>query len=250
MKERLQKVLARHGVASRRKAEGIISLGRVTVNGEIAVVGQAVDLDHDRIAVDGSELRARPASIYVALHKPTGYVTSLRSTHGERLVKELVNVPERLVPVGRLDRETSGLLLLTNDGEWLNRIAHPRYEVEKEYWALVRGRVNAGEIERLREGMLLSDGAKTAPATVHVVERHGGDTAVNITVVEGRKRQIRLMLEAIRHPAFELRRTRIGPLSLSGLGPGEWRFLTEKEVLDLDDRRDPHSIAVPASRSH
>jgi len=229
MKERLQKVLAWRGVSSRRAAEDLIAAGEVTVNGRTAVIGDSVDPDADVILVGGWPV-GRPARMYLALHKPRGYVSSVRRTHGEATVLDLVPVGSRVYPVGRLDKDTSGLLLLSNDGEWANVVAHPRYRVEKEYLALVRGTPSAASLRRLREGVALPDGGTTAPATVVSRGRVDGDTLLSITVIQGKKRQIRLMAEAMGNPVITLSRVRIGPLKLGDLPEGEWRHLESEEV--------------------
>lgn len=229
MQERLQKVLAAAGLASRRGAEEIIRAGRVTVNGHPAVLGQAVDSGRDVVLVDGRPL-TREQAVYLALNKPPGYVTSRRSTHGELTVLDLVHVPERVFPVGRLDKDTAGLLLLTNDGAWANLISHPRYQIEKEYVALVRGVPSLATITQLEQGIELRDGTVTAPAEVKVRRRVEGNTLLDITLVEGKKRQIRLMAAVMGHPALRLERVRVGPVELGSLAPGNMRPLTTQEV--------------------
>lgn len=230
MKERLQKVLSSRGVASRRKAEEMIASGEITVNGSVAQVGDLVEPETDLILVRGKALEQEVGPTYLALNKPRGYVTSLRSTHGERTVMDLVDIAERVYPVGRLDKETSGLLLLTNDGDWANIVTHPRYMVEKEYRAVVREQPSADALERLRSGVLLPDGSTTAPAQVSIVSRGGANMLLSITVVEGKKRQIRLMAEAVGHPVIDLTRVRVGPITLGSLGEGAWRRLTDEEI--------------------
>ena len=228
--ERLQKVLASHGIASRRGAEDIISEGRVTVNGVIATLGQRVTLGPDRIVVDGREIVAREEIRYVALNKPVGIVSSLRSTHGERTVTELVALDERIFPVGRLDKETSGLLLLTNDGEWANLVTHPRYQVEKEYVLVVRGRPSTAALTAMRTGVTLPDGSITAPAQVDLNQSREDKSYLSVTVIEGKKRQLRLMAAAIGHSVVSLRRVRVGSIRLAGLPEGRWRPLSTEEV--------------------
>jgi 23S rRNA pseudouridine2605 synthase len=223
--ERLQKVLAATGWGSRRVCEELIAAGRVTVNGEVAALGRRVDVDVDRIEVDGAPVGVRPGLVYYLLNKPAGVVTTAKDTHGRRTVVELVPHEPRVFPVGRLDADTEGLLLLTNDGELANRVAHPRHGVEKEYLAEVAGgTVPAGAIRRLREGVELDDGV-TAPALVSQPE----PGVLRLTIHEGRNRQVRRMCEAIGHPVRRLVRTRIGPLSDRSLKPGAWRPLTDAE---------------------
>lgn len=230
VKERLQKVLSAAGVASRRRAEEIIAAGEVTVNGRVARLGELVDLPSDVILVRGQPISAETTRVYLALNKPRGIVTSLRSTHGERTIMELVDVGARVYPVGRLDKETSGLLLLTDDGDWANHVTHPRYGVEKEYRALLQGRPGEEALRQLREGVRLPDGTVTAAARVVRLRDEGSGTWLTITVTEGKKRQIRLMAEAIRHPIIELQRVRIGAIRLGGLPEGQWRRLSDEEV--------------------
>lgn len=234
MRERLQKILASAGIASRRAAEAMIVAGDVTVNGRRAELGQRADPTTDDILIRGHRLPThRP--VYLAMNKPAGIVTSLRSTHGERTVAELVATPERIFPVGRLDRETTGLLLLTNDGDWANLVTHPRFGVEKEYLAHVDGEPSRATLEQLRRGVKLPDGTLTAPAGAQLVSSQRGTSLVKITVTEGKKRQIRLMLAAVGHPVRSLERTRIGPLQLGRLQPGQVRYLSLKEVESVRD---------------
>jgi len=231
VKGRLQKVLAAAGVSSRRAAESLIVAGRVSVNGEIALIGTSADSDCDIIAIDGRSIRPAPSHAYLALHKPAGFVTSLRSTHGEATVRDLLSgVGQRVVPAGRLDRDTAGLLLLTSDGAWANIVTHPRYGVEKEYLARVRGRIRDGEVRHLREGLMLPDGTRTHPARVEVIDRNLEASRLSVTVMEGKKRQIRLMAEAVGHPIFDLRRVRVGSVTLGALEEGGWRHLHEWEI--------------------
>lgn len=236
MRGRLQKVMSAAGVSSRREAESLIGEGKVLVNGDVARLGQTVDTDADVILVQGRPLNAGLARRYIALNKPAGVVSSLRSTHGEPTVADLVSVRGRVFPVGRLDKETTGLLLLTDDGEWANQVTHPRYGVEKEYLAVVEGMPSAHDLSYLRGGVLLTGGVATAPARVRKVRSSGGTTELSITVIEGKKRQIRLMFEAVGHPVLSLRRVRIGEIGVGNLAPGEWRELRDSEVEGLRER--------------
>jgi 23S rRNA pseudouridine2605 synthase len=230
--ERLQKVLAATGWGSRRACEELIAGGRVQVNGEVAVLGRRVDPDNDLIEVDGAPVGVRPGLAYYVLNKPAGVVTTARDTHGRRTVVELVPAEPRVFPVGRLDAETEGLLILTNDGELANRIAHPSMGVEKEYLADVEvtsGRgVSRAAIRALRDGVELDDGP-TAPAKV----TQPTPGVLRITIHEGRNRQVRRMCEAVGHPVRRLVRVRVGPLSDRRLKPGEWRTLSPAEVRQL-----------------
>src|SRR5947209_18680347 len=246
-RERLQKVLAARGVSSRREAERMIREGRVRVNEQTAVLGQQVDPENDRIEVDGVPLPSHPRPLYLALNKPAGYVTSLRSTHGEPLVMDLVDLPDRLLPLGRLVRDTTGLLLLTNDGEILNHVTHPRYEVEREYRAVVSGRPGQEDLDMLRSGVVLPDGSKTGPAEVEIAGYRGAGTVLRLVVWEGKKRQIRLMCSAVGHPVLDLCRVRIGPVRLGTLAPGRWRHLTLTEVSQLAS--DGHDAAPGSGAS-
>ena len=227
--ERLQKVLAATGWGSRRVCEELIAAGRVTVNGEVAVLGRRVDADRDMIEVDGAPVGVRPGLVHYLLNKPAGVVTTARDTHGRPTVVELVPDEPRVFPVGRLDVDTEGLLLLTNDGELANRVAHPRHGIDKEYLATVGGGpVSPGAIRRLRDGVELDDGV-TAPAKVS----QPSPGVLRITIHEGRNRQIRRMCEAVGHPVVRLVRTRIGPITDRKLKPGEWRELSSDEVREL-----------------
>jgi 23S rRNA pseudouridine2605 synthase len=227
--ERLQKVLATRGWGSRRLCEELIAAGRVTVNGEVAELGRRVDPEHDHVEVDGAPVGTRPDLVHYLLNKPAGVVTTARDTHGRPTVVDLVPPEPRVFPVGRLDAGTEGLLLLTNDGELANRIAHPRHGLDKEYLATVAGgRVSPGALRRLRQGVEL-DGVQTAPAKVSQPE----SGVLRITIHEGRNRQVRRMCDAIGHPVTRLVRTRIGPVHDRRLAPGAWRALSADEVRRL-----------------
>lgn len=224
--ERLQKVLAERGWGSRRACEELIAAGRVTVNGEVAVLGRRVEADRDRVEVDGAPVGLRPGLVYYLLNKPAGVVTTASDTHGRRTVVELVPDEPRVFAVGRLDLDTEGLLLLTNDGDLAHHLTHPSRGIEKEYLVEVAGGpVAAGKLRVLREGVELDDGL-TAPAKV----AQPSPGVLRITIHEGRNRQVRRMCEAIGHPVRRLVRTRIGPLRDQQLAPGEWRLLTVDEV--------------------
>jgi len=223
---RLNAYLARAGVASRRGADELIKAGRVTVNGERGQLNTFVG-PNDRVDVDGEPVSAQGLA-YVLLHKPAGVVTTARDPQGRRTVVELVDVAERVVPVGRLDVDTTGALLLTNDGPLAHRLAHPRYGVEKVYEADVEGEPDAAALRVLAEGVELDDGI-TAPATVRCL----APSRVELALHEGRNRQVKRMLEAVGHPVRRLHRSVYAGLTLQGLAPGEWRKLEPREVAAL-----------------
>ncbi len=227
-RERLQKALARAGLGSRRTCEGFIADERVTVNGVVATLGDRVDPDQDEVTVDGVVVGVRPGLVHYVLNKPAGVVTTADDPQGRPTVIELVPSEPRVHPVGRLDLDTEGLLLLTNEGELTHRLTHPSFGVDKEYLAEVEGIPSRGALRRLREGVDLDDG-RTAPARVSLL----GDHLLRLTIHEGRNRQVRRMCEAVGHPVTRLVRTRIGPLTDRTLGPGEWRELTGAEVQEL-----------------
>jgi 23S rRNA pseudouridine2605 synthase len=227
---RLAKYLAHAGVASRRSAEALVAAGRVTVAG-VVVTDPARDVDEDsRVALDGRALTGAEPRVLYALNKPVGVISTARDTHGRPTVVELVPARGlRLYPVGRLDVDSSGLILLTNDGELANRLTHPRYEVSKTYRAKLGGGPISGEALRaLRAGVALEDGP-TAPARVRRLGAPGSNL-LELSIHEGRNRQVRRMCEAVGHPVLELERTRFGPLGLDGLAPGAHRLLGRREV--------------------
>ena len=227
--ERVQKVLARAGIGSRRHCEELIEAGRVSVNGRVATLGDKVDIETDQVAVDGVAIGTRPGLVYYLLNKPAGVVTSVGDPHGRTSVSDLVPSEPRVHPVGRLDQDTEGLLLLTNDGDLTHRLTHPSFGVEKEYVAEVTGEPSRGDVRALREGVLLEDGM-TAPAKVSLV----GPNVLRLTIHEGRNRQVRRMCEAVGHPVVRLVRTRIGPIADRRLAPGAWRTLAQDEVRALE----------------
>jgi 23S rRNA pseudouridine2605 synthase len=227
--ERLQKVLARGGQGSRRVCEDLIAAGRVTVDGEVAVLGRRIDVATARVEVDGILLPVAPDLVYYLLNKPDDVVTTASDTHGRRTVLDLVPAEPRVFSVGRLDRATEGLLILTNDGALAQLLTHPSHGVEKEYVAEVEGGTpGAGELRALRQGVELEDGL-TAPAGVGVL----APGVLRLVIHEGKNRQVRRMCEAIGHPVRRLVRTRIGPLRDTTLAPGTWRALTAAEVRAL-----------------
>ncbi len=226
--ERLQKVMARAGVGSRRACEELIADGRVTVNGAVASLGDRVDSSRDEIEVDGALVPVAEGLVHYLLNKPAGVVTTAADPHGRPTVVELVPAAPRVFPVGRLDAATEGLLILTNDGPLAHRLTHPRFGVEKEYVVSVTGQPTPGAVRALRTGVMLDDGM-TAPARVSL----RGPSVLRIVIHEGRNRQVRRMCEAVGYPVERLVRTRIGPVSDRRLPPGHWRPLTEAEVRAL-----------------
>lgn len=235
---RLAKFLAHAGVASRRAAEGIVGDGRVTVDGEVVTDPARAVNESNAVELDGRRVEPEPHEVH-ALNKPVGVVSTARDTHGRPTVVQLVRSRRRLYPVGRLDVETTGLILLTNDGELAERLMHPRYGIEKVYRARVQpGRLSPRALGMLREGVQLEDG-RTAPAQV----RQPATGVVELTIREGRKRQVRRMLEAVGHRVVELERVAFGPLGLRGLEPGKSRRLTKAEVERLRRATEPRGRA-------
>lgn len=232
--ERIQKVLARAGVASRRAVEEMVAQGRITVNGQPARLGQRIDPEHDAVAVDGISVGLRADLVYYLLNKPSGVVSTADDPQGRPTVVEMVPAEPRVFPVGRLDADTEGLLVLTNDGELAHRLTHPSFGVDKEYLAEVEGRPSRGTLRQLREGVELDDGLARAVA-VSLPE----PSAVRIVVHEGRNRLVRRMCEALGHPVLRLVRTRIGPLADRKLAPGQWRELSPREVRELERSATP-----------
>lgn len=231
MQGRVQKIIANHGICSRRKAEQLIRDFKVSVNGKPARIGDSADSDRDIIIVDGVRLR-QPKKIYVILNKPVGVETTLKSESHKQTVIEMVSMRERLIPAGRLDVDSRGLVFLTNDGEMANRVMHPRYVIDKVYYIKVRGIIPDEKLEQLRKGVKLSDGL-TAPAEVKVLSRRHLTTELSMKIHEGRKRQIRRMIEAVGFKVLDLSRTRVGPLNLRGISEGKFRELRKKELKEL-----------------
>ena len=229
--ERLQKVLAQRGFGSRRVCEELIEKGRVTVNGEPAQLGRRVDVQRDAVAVDGVAVGVRPDLVYYLLHKPYNVITTVKDTHDRVTVVELVPSEPRVFPVGRLDLDSEGLIILTNDGELTHHLTHPSFGVEKEYLVHVRcgpDGVPETALNKLRRGVELDDGI-TSPAKVGQVQ----PGVLRIVIHEGRHRQVRRMCDAVGHEVNRLVRTRIGTLVDATLKPGEWRLLTTQEVRSL-----------------
>lgn len=233
---RLQKYLAECGVASRRASEGLILAGRVRVNREVAEIGRTINPETDNVEVDGRPLATKTDKVYIVLNKPAGTVTTASDTHGRKTVVDCVRgAKARVFPVGRLDMDVEGVLLLTNDGELAHRLIHPSFEVKKIYQAWVRGHFGAEAQRRLENGVLLEDGM-TAPAGVEVLRKGNNSTLIQLTIHEGRKREVKRMCAEVGHPVRTLQRVAFGELRATGLRPGEWRYLHENEIDSLRTR--------------
>jgi 23S rRNA pseudouridine2605 synthase len=240
MEKRLQKILADMGVASRRKAEELIQEGRVTVNGRTAVLGEKADAGRDHIKVDGKLIAKLEPKVYLAFNKPPMVVTSLSDPEGRPTVKDYMKgIRYRVYPVGRLDFDSEGLLLFTNDGDFANAVLHPSKKVPKTYLVKVKGILGEEQLQKLRRGVRLDDGL-TAPAEVRKMRKLSSNSWLEVTIHEGRKRQIRRMLERVGHPVIRLQRTRIDGIGLGALKPGAFRALSQEEV---------ERIKYPAART-
>ncbi len=229
---RLQKYIAMSGASSRRGAEQLIEDGRVKVNGKlIREQGVKVEIGCDSVEVDGELLKVNDKKIYIALNKPVGYVTTVKDQFDRPTVVDLVakEIHTRLFPVGRLDYETEGLLLMTNDGDWANKVTHPRFESNKKYYAVLKGVLTIPELNKIRRGVVI-DGKKTSPAECEIMEIDMGMTLVEIIIHEGRNRQVRKMFEAVGHTVKALKRESIGIVELGNLPEGRWRYLTSSEI--------------------
>lgn len=230
---RLQKALADCGVASRRKAEELIAAGQVKVNGRVAKIGDKVDVKKDKITVNGKTLVTKVRNVYIMLHKPRGYITTMNDEMDRRCVAELVgDIPERIYPVGRLDRDSEGMLLMTNDGGFANAMSHPSMHVPKTYRVTVRPGITDDQLTQIAMGIVI-EGQKTAPANVRVLSQEPGRVVLEIVLYEGRNRQIRNMCEALGLEVARLKRIAVGPVKLGMLQPGDWRRLTAEEVKKL-----------------
>lgn len=230
MEERLQKFMARCGVASRRKCEEIITMGRVRVNDSlVAELGNKIDPDLDKVYVDDKLISIEENKVYIALNKPEGIVSTVKDEKGRKTILDLVEVKERIYPIGRLDYETSGLIILTNDGDIYNKVIHPREAINKVYMALLEGLPTEEEIHKFCNGIDI-DGYITAKADLQVLKRVGVNSSVRITIHEGRNRQIRKMCDEIDHSVINLKRVSVGEICLEDLEKGKWRNLTIKEI--------------------
>lgn len=231
MEERLQKVMSEFGVASRRKCEDMIINGRVKVNGcLITELGSKVDKEQDIIEVDGKTIKGCEGKIYILLNKPVGYITSAKDQFGRPTVLDLLNgISVRVFPIGRLDYDTEGLILLTNDGDITYTITHPKHNIEKTYRALIRGEASENDIESFNRGIAIEDYV-TSPARMEIIRYAKGNSVVDITIHEGKNRQVRKMCSAIGHEVIKLKRIRIGRIGLGELKTGEWRYLKDAEI--------------------
>ena len=230
---RLQKYMSENGIASRRKSEEMIEAGKVKVNGRVAILGDKVDPIRDKIVVSGKRVVRTKTKMYIMLHKPRGFVTTMSDELGRKCVSELVeDAGVRLFPVGRLDRNSEGLLLMTNDGAFSNMLTHPSRHVSKVYRVTVREKVTEDQLVKLTEGIML-DGTKTLPCDVHIIDKGENRTVLNIVLYEGRNRQIRRMCEAVGLTVIRLKRTEIAGVRLGMLPQGKWRELNEKEMQHL-----------------
>jgi len=234
MAERLQKLISQAGIASRRDAELLIQQGRVTINGKRAVLGDRADLSVDDVRVDGERLKINTPRLYIMLNKPMGVVTAVTPQHQEtrQTVRHLIPIEGHLYPAGRLDADSEGLVLMTNDGDLAERLTHPRYQKAKVYEVTVLGRIPDEALEIWSRGVMLDDGM-TLPVQIKVLDRNAQTSTLQITMTEGRKRQIRRVANTLGYPVQRLVRTHFATLSLGNLRPGEWRHLTETEVATL-----------------
>lgn len=247
--ERVQKILARAGYGSRRAAETLIDAGRVTVNGQVIALGSKADPEKDRILVDGRPVKLEEEQVYIAVYKPRGVLSTVTAPDPRPTVRDLVELPGTLFPVGRLDVDSEGLILLTNDGDLANRLTHPRYGHEKEYRVLVARRPDEEQLATWRRGVVLEEGYKTAPADVQVVETYGKGAWLRVILREGRKRQIRETGSLLGLPVVRIIRVRIGTLLLGSLKPREWRRLTSQEISALKGKGDARTPGRKVTRA-
>ncbi|MGB4596223.1 MAG: pseudouridine synthase [Anaerolineaceae bacterium] len=231
--ERVQKILAAAGFGSRRFCETIIEAGRVKVNGKVIHLGDKADPESDAITLDGRMIRTSIKKIYIALNKPKGYLSDIDDAHPAPTVNDLIGLDEKLFSVGRLDMDSEGLILMTNDGEMGNRLTHPRYRHDKEYEVFVIKEPDTEQLEIWRRGVVMEDGYRTLPAQVEVMTNSNNGSWLRIIMREGKKRQIRKVGSRIGLPVAVIKRVRIGSLKLGNLKTGEWRYLSPKEVSDL-----------------
>lgn len=244
MEERLQKILAQAGLGSRRGCEELIRAGRVLVNGQTATLGMKANPQTDQIQVDGEPLKTGGAPVYILLNKPRGVLSAAYSPEGRQTVVDLINIPTRVYPVGRLDIDSEGLILLTNDGELTNQLTHPRYEHEKEYRVLVGRRPDEEQLQAWRRGIVLEDGFRTSPADVRLDKITGDVAWLTVILKEGHKRQIREMGASTGLPVLRIIRVRMGSLQLGTLKSKEWRYLTAEEINELKNPSAPAKKAA------
>lgn len=236
MEERLQKFLANSGIDSRRKCEQYILEGKVKVNGQVVTeLGVKINPEKDEVIFNGKKVQPKDNLVYILLNKPIGYVTTMKEQFGRDKVTDLVHVKERIIPVGRLDMYTSGALILTNDGDFIYKVTHPKNEVTKTYTVTLKGQVSNEEVSKLRDGVVLDDGFKTSPAKVKRImeDKENNKTRLEIVIHEGKNREVRRMCEAIDKKVLALHRSKIGKISLDGLTLGKWRYLKEDEIRSL-----------------
>ncbi len=248
---RIQKLLSDQGIMSRRKAEQYIAAGRITVNGHTARPGHPVNAARDIVAVDGHRVNfvRKKENVYIALYKPRGYVTTTSDELGRKCITELTkDAPSRVYPVGRLDKLSEGLILLTNDGEFANRVMHPSHSIKKTYRVTVSGPVTEEQAIALSAGLDIGEGERTAPCNVIILEKSPTRSVMQMVIAEGKNRQIRRMCEAVKLEVVRLRRTAIGPVKLGMLQPGKWRALTGAEVAALRNATAKSSTPTPKKK--
>lgn len=250
MQERLQKLLAQAGYGSRRACEVFIIEGRVFVNGKKAELGQKADLTVDKVTVDGKALAKKESPTYIALYKPRNVLSASEAQDDRKVVRELIPLPGHLFPVGRLDYDSEGLILMTNDGDLTNKLTHPRYGHEKEYRVLVAKRPDEEQLNAWRRGIVLEDGDKTQPAEVRLLSSSGKGAWIRVVMGEGKKRQIRETGKLLGLPVVKIIRLRIGTLKLGDLKPRQWRYLTEDEVNELKGEKGRIIQKVQDKRRH
>ena len=251
MEERLQKILAKAGLGSRRSCEEFITAKRVKVNGKIAVLGQKADPARDTITLDEKAISVTKANIYIALNKPRGVISAVTSPDPRPTVRDLIPIEGRIYPVGRLDIESEGLILMTDDGDLANKLSHPRYGHEKTYKVLVARHPDIKQLEAWRRGIVLEDGYRTAPAKVYLEGKAGKGAKLTGVLKEGRKRQIRETGSLLGLPVVKINRVQLGSLKLGRLKPREWRYLTDEEVRELKENKNPEKKASkPTWKKH
>ena len=253
MEERLQKYLANAGIASRRKCEELILEGKIKINGQTVLeLGTKINPEIDKIQYNGKIVEPEVEKIYILLNKPIGYVTTAKDQFKRATVLDLVKVNKRIVPVGRLDMYTSGALILTNDGDLVNKLTHPKNEIDKTYNATVRGIITEKEVQKLRDGVEIDDEYITKPAKVKVlkIDEEKNISRISITIHEGKNRQVRKMCKAIGKNVLALHRSKIGNIDVKDLKIGEWRYLTQKEINNLTDLSISYWTAIMGAQKH